>query len=35
MPEADSSERKQFHTDVPAAIRAFFLKGSGAYDWRM
>ena len=35
MPEADSSERKQFHTDVPAANRAFYLKGSGAYDWGM
>src|SRR5262245_32410791 len=34
MPEADGgSDRKQFHVDVPAANRAFFLKGSGAYDW--
>jgi putative autoinducer-2 (AI-2) aldolase len=36
MPEADSgSDRKQFHVDVPATNRAFFLKGSGAYDWGM
>jgi putative autoinducer-2 (AI-2) aldolase len=35
MPEADSTERKQFHVDVPARNRAFFLKGSGAYDWGM
>jgi putative autoinducer-2 (AI-2) aldolase len=35
MPEADSSESKQFHLDIPAANRAFFLKGSGAYDWGM
>jgi 3-hydroxy-5-phosphonooxypentane-2,4-dione thiolase len=35
MPEADSSERKQFHVDVPATNRAFYLKGSGAYDWGM
>ena len=35
MPEADSSDRKQFHVDVPARNRAFFLKGSGAYDWGM
>jgi 3-hydroxy-5-phosphonooxypentane-2,4-dione thiolase len=33
MPEADSTERKQFHADVPARNQAFFLKGSGAYDW--
>jgi putative autoinducer-2 (AI-2) aldolase len=35
MPEADSSDRKQFHVDVPARNRPFFLKGSGAYDWGM
>jgi putative autoinducer-2 (AI-2) aldolase len=35
MPEADSSERKQFYEDVPQENRAFFLKGSGAYDWGM
>jgi 3-hydroxy-5-phosphonooxypentane-2,4-dione thiolase len=36
MPEADSgSDRKQFHVDVAATNRAFFLKGSGAYDWGM
>jgi putative autoinducer-2 (AI-2) aldolase len=35
MPEADSSERKQFHADVPARNSAFYLKGSGAYDWGM
>jgi putative autoinducer-2 (AI-2) aldolase len=35
MPEADSNDRKQFHIDVPARNRAFFLKGSGAYDWGM
>src|SRR3989304_433776 len=35
MPEVDSSEVKQFHPDVPARNRAFFLKGAGAYDWGM
>jgi putative autoinducer-2 (AI-2) aldolase len=35
MPEADSSDRKQFHVDTPARNRAFYLKGSGAYDWGM
>jgi putative autoinducer-2 (AI-2) aldolase len=35
MPEADSLERKDFHLTEPARNRAFFLKGSGAYDWGM
>jgi putative autoinducer-2 (AI-2) aldolase len=35
MPEADSTETKQFHEDVPQRTEAFFLKGSGAYDWGM
>ena len=35
MPEADSDDRKQFHVEVPARNKAFFLKGSGAYDWGM
>ena len=35
MPEADDSEIKQFHPEVPARNRAFFLKGAGAYDWGM
>jgi len=35
MPEADSSETKQFHPEVPQRHEAFFLKGSGAYDWGM
>lgn len=35
MPEADSSERKQFHEEVEQAREAFFLKGSTAYDWGM
>jgi 3-hydroxy-5-phosphonooxypentane-2,4-dione thiolase len=35
MPEADASERKQFHEDVPQENRVFFLKGSAAYDWGM
>ena len=35
MPEADSSETKQFHEDVPQRNEAFFLKGSAAYDWGM
>ena len=34
MPEADhGKEAKEFHLDVPAANRPFFLKGSGALDW--
>lgn len=35
MPEADSSETKQFHPEVPQVSQPFFLKGSGAYDWGM
>jgi putative autoinducer-2 (AI-2) aldolase len=36
MPEADhGKEAKEFHLDVPAANRPFFLKGSGALDWGM
>jgi 3-hydroxy-5-phosphonooxypentane-2,4-dione thiolase len=35
MPEADTQGVKDFHLDVPAATDAFFLKGSGAYDWGM
>jgi putative autoinducer-2 (AI-2) aldolase len=35
MPEADSSESKQFHADIAQASEHFFLKGSAAYDWGM
>ncbi|MFQ5718420.1 MAG: 3-hydroxy-5-phosphonooxypentane-2,4-dione thiolase [Acidobacteriota bacterium] len=36
MPEADTGkEAKEFHLDVPAINRPFFLKGSGALDWGM
>ena len=35
MPEADATDSKQFHEDVPQRHEAFFLKGSGAYDWGM
>lgn len=35
MPEADASEAKQFHADVPQAPQPFLLKGSSAYDWGM
>jgi 3-hydroxy-5-phosphonooxypentane-2,4-dione thiolase len=35
MPEADSSDAKQFYPEVPQRNEAFFLKGSGAYDWGM
>lgn len=35
MPEADSSETKQFHEGVPQRSELFFLKGSAAYDWGM
>ena len=35
MPEADSSEAKQFHPEVPQENHAFFVKGAGAYDWGM
>jgi 3-hydroxy-5-phosphonooxypentane-2,4-dione thiolase len=35
MPEADATETKQFHPEVPQANRAFFVKGGGAYDWGM
>lgn len=33
MPEADISEEKHFHAEIPAPEQDFFLKGSGAYDW--
>jgi putative autoinducer-2 (AI-2) aldolase len=35
MPEADSSDSKQFHEEIPQRREAFFLKGSTAYDWGM
>jgi 3-hydroxy-5-phosphonooxypentane-2,4-dione thiolase len=35
MPEADSTEDKSFHEDIPAPEQRFFLKGSAAYDWGM
>ena len=35
MPEADTSETKHFHPEVPQQNHAFYLKGAGAYDWGM
>lgn len=35
MPEADTRDDKNFHTDIPAPDQGFRLKGSGAYDWGM
>jgi putative autoinducer-2 (AI-2) aldolase len=35
MPEQDTVETKQFFEEVPQRNTAFFLKGSGAYDWGM
>ena len=35
MPEVDDADRKHFHEGVPQQHEAFFLKGSGAYDWGM
>jgi 3-hydroxy-5-phosphonooxypentane-2,4-dione thiolase len=35
MPEADTSDDKEFHSEIPAPGQGFFLKGSGAYDWGM
>ena len=35
MPEADSTDAKQFHTDVPASTEGYFLKGSNNLDWGM
>jgi putative autoinducer-2 (AI-2) aldolase len=36
MPEADiGKEAKEFHFDIPAENRPFFLKGAGALDWGM
>ena len=35
MPEADASDTKQFHEEVPQQSAVFFLKGSAAYDWGM
>ena len=35
MPDQDASETKQYFEDIPQRNTAFFLKGSGAYDWGM
>jgi putative autoinducer-2 (AI-2) aldolase len=36
MPEADhGKDAKDFHLDIPAQNRPFFLKGAGALDWGM
>jgi 3-hydroxy-5-phosphonooxypentane-2,4-dione thiolase len=35
MPEADSSESKNFHEGVAPPDTGFFLKGSAGYDWGM
>jgi putative autoinducer-2 (AI-2) aldolase len=35
MPEADFTDEKNFYQDIPQKNSAFFLKGSGAYDWGM
>ena len=35
MPEADGSDSKQFHEELPQRNELFFLKGSTAYDWGM
>ena len=36
MPDADDAlQAKYYHHDVPQKNGAFFLKGSGAYDWGM
>src|SRR5256714_1419030 len=35
MPEADSGDAKNFHTDLPPPADGFFLKGSGSLDWGM
>jgi putative autoinducer-2 (AI-2) aldolase len=35
MPEADQTERKEFHPEVRQQSQLFFLKGSAAYDWGM
>ena len=35
MPEADATETKDFHIDIPQVGEGFFLKGSSGYDWGM
>jgi putative autoinducer-2 (AI-2) aldolase len=35
MAEADSTEAKNFHSDVPMRSETFFLKGSNNLDWGM
>jgi putative autoinducer-2 (AI-2) aldolase len=35
MPEADVQRTKDFFSEIPANTDAFFLKGSGSYDWGM
>lgn len=35
MPEADSTEVKQFFQDIPQVQSPYLLKGSSAYDWGM
>jgi putative autoinducer-2 (AI-2) aldolase len=35
VPEADESNAKQFHPEIPALMRGFFVKGAAGYDWGM
>jgi 3-hydroxy-5-phosphonooxypentane-2,4-dione thiolase len=35
MPEQDTNDAKRYYEDVPQRNAAFYLKGSGAYDWGM
>jgi 3-hydroxy-5-phosphonooxypentane-2,4-dione thiolase len=35
MPEIDTRDDKNFHEDIPAPDRGFYLKGSAGYDWGM
>jgi 3-hydroxy-5-phosphonooxypentane-2,4-dione thiolase len=35
MPEADTRDDKNFHTDISAPEQGFYVKGAGGYDWGM
>jgi 3-hydroxy-5-phosphonooxypentane-2,4-dione thiolase len=35
VPEAEESNAKQFHPEIPASMRGFFVKGAAGYDWGM
>ncbi|HOR29255.1 MAG TPA: 3-hydroxy-5-phosphonooxypentane-2,4-dione thiolase LsrF, partial [Candidatus Sumerlaeota bacterium] len=35
MPEADATQPKRFHPDIPQRSDGYFLKGASSLDWGM